>query len=544
MSTDRRVLSGPASYEDLYSTFRWRVPERFNIGYAICGYWAEREPERLAIIHKRRDGSVERISFGELYALSGRLANALKARGVRKGDRIALLLPQMPETAATHIAAYRLGAIAVPLASLFGPEALEYRIDTSGARAIVTDAAGLAKIKGIRDKVPMLETILCTAGADGDVLDFAEACAGQPEAFDTEDTLSEDPALMVFTSGTTGPPKGALHAHRVLFGHLPSVEYSHEFYPKDGDVMWTPADWAWAGGLFNSMYPALYYGVPLVAYAFGKFDSEVAFGLMEEFGIRNAFIPPTALRMLRTVEDPLKRFRLQMRTIASGGESLGRETLEWGRDSLGLTVNEFYGQTECNYVLGSCASIGVVRPGAIGLQIPGHRVAVIDGEGNVLPPGEQGQIAMLRPDPLMFIGYWKRPDATEKKFVGDWMTTGDQGVSDPDGYISFVGRDDDVITSSGYRIGPGEIEDCLLRHPAVRLAAAVGKPDPVRTEIVKAFIVLKPGFDRTPELEAELRGYVRERLSAHEYPREIAFLDEMPLTTTGKVIRRLLREQA
>ncbi|MGE3626674.1 MAG: AMP-binding protein, partial [Hyphomicrobiales bacterium] len=327
-------------------------------------------------------------------------------------------------------------------------------------------------------------------------------------------------------------------------GHLPSVEYSHVFYPRDGDVMWTPADWAWAGGLFNSMYPALYYGVPLVAYAFGKFDAETAFGLMEEFGIRNAFIPPTALRLLRSVEAPRDRFRLRMRTIASGGESLGRETLEWGRDTLGLTVNEFYGQTECNYVLGSCATIGVVRPGAIGLEIPGHRVAVIDGEGKVLPPGEQGQIAMLRPDPLMFLGYWKRPDATQKKFIGDWMTTGDQGVSDPDGYISFVGRDDDVITSAGYRIGPGEIEDCLLRHPAVRLAAAVGKPDPVRTEIVKAFIVLNDGFNQTPELEAELRGFVRERLSAHEYPREIAFLEEMPLTTTGKVIRRLLREQA
>ena len=349
---------------------------------------------------------------------------------------------------------------------------------------------------------------------------------------------------MVYTSGTTGPPKGALHAQRILAGHLPSIEYTHEFFPKADDLMWTPADWAWAGGLFNIMLPALNYGVPLLAYNFTKFDAETAFALMEETGVRNAFIPPTALRMLRAVDAPAKRYSLALRTIASGGESLGRETLEWGREELGLTINEFYGQTECNYVLASCAAVGVVKPGSIGKSIPGHTVGVIDDEGNELPPGEQGQIAVKRPDPIMFLEYWQRPEATEEKFIGDWMTTGDQGMSDEDGYISFVGRDDDVITSAGFRIGPGEIEDCLLRHPAVRLAAVVGKPDELRTEIVKAFIVLAEGHEATPELEKELRGFVRERLSAHEYPREIAFIDEMPLTTTGKVIRRLLREQA
>ena len=223
---------------------------------------------------------------------------------------------------------------------------------------------------------------------------------------------------------------------------------------------------------------------------------------------------------------------------------MGGETYEWGRSALGLTINELYGQTECNKVLASCAKIGVSKPGAIGKPVPGHDVAVIPPDGTRCAPGELGQIAVKRPDPVMFLQYWNRPDATRDKFIGDWMTTGDQGVCDEEGYISFVGRDDDVITSSGYRIGPGEIEDCLIRHPAVALAAAIGKPDQVRTEIVKAFIVLKQGVSESDALAAEIQGFVKTRLSAHEYPREIAFIPEMPMTATGKVIRRLLRERA
>jgi acetyl-CoA synthetase len=247
---------------------------------------------------------------------------------------------------------------------------------------------------------------------------------------------------------------------------------------------------------------------------------------------------------MRNVERPRERFDLRLRTLASGGESLGREVLAWGEETLGLTINEFYGQTECNLVLSSCAAIGVLRPGAIGKPVPGHVVAVVDAEGRPVPAGEAGQIAVRRPDPVMFLEYWGRPEATEAKFVGDWLLTGDQGVMDEDGYVRFVGREDDVITSAGYRIGPGEIEDCLLRHPAVSLAAAVGKPDALRTEIVKAFVVLKPGFAPSDELARDIQSFVRRQLSAHEYPREVAFIESMPLTSTGKIIRRLLREQA
>ena len=349
--------------------------------------------------------------------------------------------------------------------------------------------------------------------------------------------------MMIYTSGTTGPPKGALHAHRVLLGHLPGVQLPHDFFPQPGDLFWTPADWAWAGGLLNVLLPSLRFGVAVVARRFDRFDPEAAFDLMSRLKVRNAFIPPTALRMLRTVEHPAARYDLNLRTLASGGEALGAETYAWGRETLGLTINEFYGQTECNLVLCSCAAIGVSRAGAIGKPTPGHRVAIIRPDGSPCEIGELGQIAVARPDPVMFLEYWGRPAATREKFIGDWMTTGDQGYVDHDGYVFFVGRDDDVITSSGFRIGPTEIEDCLLRHPAVAVAAVVGKKDALRTEIVKAFIVPREGVISSPELIADIQSFVRTRLSAHEYPREVEFVAELPLTTTGKVIRRLLRDR-
>ncbi|HWM49641.1 MAG TPA: AMP-binding protein [Xanthobacteraceae bacterium] len=538
------VLPSARDYATLYEQFRWRIPLAFNIGAAVCDAWAAREPDRTAILHARPDGGLDPVSYGWLRETSNRLANTLAAHGVGRGDRVALLLPQMPEVAAIHIAIYKLGAVALPLAILFGVDAISYRLKDAGAKALVTNAQGLAKVAGLRDALPDLSLVLSLDGAGEGALDFAGTIARGSDAFAPAATLADDPAMMIYTSGTTGPPKGALEPHRVLLGHLPGVEYVHEFFPQAGDCIWTPADWAWAGGLLNVLLPGLYYGVPVVARKFERFDPEQTFALMARAGVRNAFIPPTALRMLRAAETPRGRHALALRTVGSGGEALGAETYEWGRSALGLTINEFYGQTECNKVLGSCAAIGVSKAGAIGRPIPGHRVAVIRRDGTVCAPGELGQVAVERPDPVMFLTYWNRDDATRDKFIGDWMTTGDQGVVDEDGYISFVGRDDDVITSAGYRIGPGEIEDCLIGHPAVALAAVVGKPDPVRTEIVKAFIVPMSGIAPSDALAAEIQDYVKTRLSAHEYPREIAFIDDLPMTTTGKVIRRLLRERA
>ena len=537
------VLPSVRDYDTLYRQFRWQVPARYNIGVDVCDRWAASEPDRLAILHVRPDGAEDAITYGWLRQTSNRLANVLRAHGIARGDRVAILLPQAPEVAASHIAIYKLGGVALPLAVLFGADALSYRLQNSGATALISNALGIARIAEIRKDLPDLKLVLSLDGEADGALDFAATLARAASNFTPVDTAADDPAMMVYTSGTTGQPKGALHGHRVLIGHFPGVETHHDFFPQPGDRIWTPADWAWAGGLLNVLLPGLHYGVPVVARRAEKFDPEEAFALMARAKIRNAFIPPTALRMLRAAPNPQSRHDIKMRSIGSGGESLGAETYEWGKSAFGLTINEFYGQTECNIVLSACGALGVSKPGAIGKPVAGHTVAVIDSAGNPLKPGEPGQIAVQRPDPVMFLEYWGKPEATRAKFIGDWMTTGDQGVMDDEGYISFVGRDDDVITSAGFRIGPGEIEDCLIRHPAVALAAVIGKPDALRTEIVKAFIVLKKDYAPSDALATEIQSFVKTRLSGHEYPREVAFIDEMPMTTTGKVIRRLLRER-
>ncbi len=532
------------TYEALYRDFRWEIPAKFNIGHAVCDAWAEQEPERVCLQHFNPDGNHFFMTYGELRDRSASFANALVALGVGAGDRVALLLPQSFETVVAHVAIYKMGAIALPLALLFGAEALEYRLKASGASVLVTNRFGLQRLRPIRDRLPELAQVISIDGAEEGVAGFADLVAAHPPLFDVADTGPDDPALMIFTSGTTGPPKGALHGHRVLPGHIPGMQFAHEGFPQAGDRLWTPSDWAWAGGLLNALLPSLMLGVPVVSSPAQKFDPHTAFRIMAEMEVRNAFIPPTALRLLKAIDNPREHYDLKLRTIGSAGEALGRETFEWARSALGVSVNEFFGQTECNFVISSSEAFGVSRAGATGKAVPGHRVAIVDAEGIEVPVGESGQIAIKRPDPVMFLGYWQNETATAAKFANDWLLTGDIGRQDTDGYISFVGRDDDVITSSGYRIGPSEIEDCLGGHPAVQLAAAVGKPDAVRTEIVKAYVVLVPGRAPSAALAADIREWVKTRLSMHEYPREIEFVDALPLTTSGKVIRRLLRERA
>ncbi|MBB3399148.1 MULTISPECIES: AMP-binding protein [unclassified Rhizobium] len=531
-------------YEDLYRDFAWDIPQDFNIGRAVSDDWAARAPDRVCLEHFSPGGSHLSMTYRELADRSSSLANALVSLGLKKGDRVALLLPQSFETVVAHVAIYKMGAIALPLALLFGVEALEYRLRTAGVSAVITNAFGLERISLIRERLPDLAEVISVDGDKPGARSFAALVEGHPLVFEVAKTAPHDPALMIFTSGTTGPPKGALHGHQVLAGHLPGMQFAHEGFPQPGDKVWTPSDWAWAGGLLNALLPSLLLGVPVVSSPAQKFDADMAYRIMAEMRVRNGFIPPTALRLLKSVPDPRSKYDLVLRTIGSAGESLGAETLEWAKRTLGITVNEFYGQTECNFVLSSNAAIGVSRPGAIGRSVPGHCVAIISETGEVLPAGEAGQIAIRRPDPVMFLGYWNDGAATERKFVGDWLLTGDIGRQDADGYVTFFGRDDDVITSSGYRIGPAEIEDCLIGHPAVQLAAAVGKPDPVRTEIVKAYVVLAPGFEPSGRLACDIREWVKMRLSMHEYPREVEFVSELPLTTTGKVIRRILRERA
>jgi acetyl-CoA synthetase len=541
------MLRPASTYEQARRDFRWEIPASYNIGVdAVDKHVVAGRGDNLALIYTAEGGATQRYSFRDIAANSNRLANLLLAQGLGTGDRVAILLAQRPETAIAHIAVYKSGMVAVPLFTLFGPDALEYRLANSGARALITDRASLEKIASIRARLPELTSLLVIDGAGteaGPVVDYATAMAQSSDRFTPVETLAESPAIIIYTSGTTGPPKGALHAQRVLLGHLPGVEMPHEFFPQPGDLFWTPADWAWIGGLFDVLLPAWHHGVPVLAHRFRKFDPDEAFALMARHGVRNVFLPPTALKLMRQVPNPKECHDFALRSVGSGGETLGGELLDWGRQTFGVTINEFYGQTECNLIVANCAALMAPRPGSMGRPVPGHEVAIVDGDGNLLTAGTEGEIAVRRPDPVMFLRYWNNPQATAAKFKGEWLLTGDRGRRDAEDYIWFVGRADDVITSAGYRIGPGEIEDCLMKHPAVGLAAAIGVPDPVRTEVVKAFIVLKPGHVASPALESEIRDFVRRRLAGHEYPRLIEFLEALPMTATGKIIRRDLRQR-
>lgn len=536
------MLSRAESYKQLVSQFQWQVPAAFNIGVDACDKWADGSA-RVALIYEKSDGAQTRYTFDDIKAQSNRLAHSLTRHGVQRGDRVAVYLPQAPETAVTHIAVYKMGAVAVPLFTLFGVDAIQYRLANSGAVALVTDTEGCRKLREIRASLPDLKVIYCIDGeGEGDTVPFHPALAAESDDYTPVATAADDPAVIIYTSGTTGKPKGALHAHRVLLGHLPGVEMSHEFFPENAKLMWTPADWAWIGGLLDVLLPSWHHGVPVLARRFEKFDGTSALELMARHGVTHTFLPPTALKMMRGAAYPDAAGRLALRSVASGGESLGAELIDWGRRVLGVTINEFYGQTECNMLVSSCSSLFDPEIGSIGRAAPGHRVAIVDDQGVEVADGQEGNIGVLRPDPVMFLGYWNNPEATAEKFVGDYLLTGDLGVRDAQGFIRFVGRNDDVITSAGYRIGPAPIEDCLIGHPAVRMAAVVGVPDEQRTEIVMAYVVLNDGFDGDDALIKALQAHVRTRLAAHEYPRAIRFVTSLPTTATGKIIRRELRD--
>jgi acetyl-CoA synthetase len=533
------VIQRGESYDEVYGGFRWELPEWFNIGVAACDRHADGSG-RLALVYEAPDGKVEHFSYDELKHLSNRCANALAAMGVGPGDRVGVLLPQRPETAIAHIAIYKLGAVALPLFTQFGPDALEHRLADSAARALITDGENLAKVP---DDLSELAHILVVDGDSGGNPLFWPSLERARDEFLPVNTGIDDPAFVIYTSGTTGKPKGALHAHRVLLGHLPGVQLAHDFFPARGDLYWTPADWAWIGGLLDVLLPSLYFGIPVLAHRARKFDPEEAFALMARHGVKNAFLPPTALKMMRQVPAPRERFGHRLRSVASGGEALGEDILGWCREAFGVAANEFYGQTEANLLVGNCASLFPVCPGSMGRPTPGHRVEVVAPDGRPLPVGESGVIAVQRPDPVMFLGYWNNPEATRAKFAGEWCLTGDVAVKDGDGYIWYKGREDDLISSGGYRIGPTDIEDCLMKHPAVLMAAVVGSPDPVRGEIVKAFVVAKPEVSTGPGLAEEIRTFVGTRLAHYQAPREIVFVPALPLTATGKIMRRELRVQ-
>jgi acetyl-CoA synthetase len=535
----RLIDSSKTDFDAIRSEFRWTIPDRLNIAHQVC----ERHQQhagRVAIYCEDAAGNRASYSFADLKKYSDQLANALRASGIERGHRVAIVLPQTIETIVAHLAIHKLGAISLPLAILFGPEALEYRLRDSAARAVIVHASRYDDVRALQSDLPGLDKIIgCSCGDTAD--EFWSLLARGSTRFAMVQTFADDPACLIYTSGTTGPPKGALVAHRAVIGNFTGFEMSQNFFPREGDVFWTPADWAWTGGLWDALFPALNYGMPIVAFEGGGFDAERACRLMGDYAVTNAFIPPTALKMLRVLPDLKSSYDLKLRAIMSAGEQVGEELIHWGREALDLSINEMWGQTEFNYIVGNCSAIMPPRPGSMGKPYPGHHVDVIDEDGNVMAVGEEGELAAHCDDPVMFLGYWNNEAATQDKICANWFRTGDVGYRDEDGFLWFVGRKDDVISSAGYRIGPGEIEDSLLKHPAVLQAAVIGKPDELRGQIVKAFVVLAPGQSPSPELAQEIQQSVRRRLSAHEYPREVEFIDGLPMTTTGKVRRIDLR---
>ena len=536
------MLTG-RTYAEIYGQFSWNIPGYYNIGVDVCDKWAN-EKSRLALIYLAPDGKAQRYTYQDLKIRSNQLANTLMAHGIDKGDRIGILLPQCPETLISHIASYKLGGIALPLLTLFGSLAIEYRLANSAARAVITDNLNLPKILEIKERLPELKLILVvdSAGQQG-VLDFWGCLQKGSPNFKPVLTRANDPALIIYTSGTTGPPKGTLHAHRILLGILPGFEFYHNLFPQKGDLVWTPLDWAYIGGSYDTLFPTLHHGYPVLAFRAQKFDPAEAFFLMAKYGVRNMMAVPTVLRlMMHAVENPKEKYNLRLRSITAGGETLGAELYQWSRRALGVELNEQYGQTECDFVIGFCSEVMKVVPGAIGKAVPGHQVEIITDGGDIAKAGELGEIAIRCPDPVMFIEYWGDPQATRKKFSGDWMRTGDYGTKDKSGYFWFTGRQDDLVESGGYRIGPGEVEDCLMKHAAVKLVGVIGVPDEIRGEIVKAYIVLKEGIEPDPLLQESIQQHVKSKLEAHAYPREVEFIRQMPMTKTGKILKQELRE--
>ncbi len=559
------------SYAGLYAAFRWQVPEDFSIAEACCGRWAREQASAIAVRFENEAGFQAHYSYGQLQRAANRLANALQRQGVQRGDRVAILLPQCFETAVAHIAINQLGAVAMPLSILFGPEALEYRLRDSGAVLAIAEGGTVPALRDLRPQLPDLRRLIVVSGtAAENEIEWMTALQAEDARFCAVKTRADDAAILVYTSGTTGPPKGALIPQRALLGNLSGFIASQNWFgfepfpagaqpvwPEPSPlqlptIFWSPADWAWTGGLMDALLPTLYFGRTILGFQ-GRFAPERAFELMQRHGVTHSFLFPTALKaMMKALPEPRLRYTLKLQAIMSAGEAVGDAVFGYCKDQLGVTVNEMFGQTEINYVVGNCM-LWPARPGSMGRAYPGHRVAVIDAAGAVCPAGVAGDVAVHRRDvhgdldPVFFLGYWGQSEATRAKFTGDaddsWCRTGDMALMDADGYLWYQGRSDDMFKSAGYRIGPSEIENCLVKHEAVANAAVVPKPDAERGALVKAYVVLAPGFTASPALVRALQAHVKQRLAPYEYPKEIEFIEALPMTTTGKLQRGILRLQ-
>lgn len=530
-----------STYDALCEQFSWSIPDMFNIADAICDRWAADE-QRVAITFEDADRQVRQVTYRSLQQHANRLANLFASLGIVRGDRITVCLPQRPECAIAHIACFKSGIVSCLASVLFGEEALKHRINGSRSRLCIVDADNYAKIEAIFDDCPTLEHILVVGEVDAAApLEFYAATRDLSDQWVNVATRAEEPAWINYTSGTTGLPKGVVMPHRAVLGNVSIFEYLFDYYPQPGDVLWSQADWAWVAGFADIFLVGTFHGCRIVSTSMKGFDPVEAFRILSEHKVTVSLLTPTMLKLMREASARVETDQVQLRVVLSGGEAVGAELAHWADEHFNLTINEGFGQSECNGMIGSNPKLMPVRHGSLGKPTPGAVCAIVDEQGNEVPDGERGEIAIQRPHPAMFLHYLDDPAATANKFRGDWMVTGDIGSRDAEGYFWFHGRSDDVITSSGYRIGPTEIEDVLLSSPEVKIVAVVGVPDERRTELIKAVVVLAEGVQPSEELTASLQDLVRKKLAKHEVPHIIEYADSLPMTPTGKILRRELR---
>jgi acetyl-CoA synthetase len=498
----------------------------------------------LAIRFEDAEGRIRDTTYRELDEAVRRLAALLASLGVRRGDRVAIHAGPRIETVMAHMAAFRLGAIATTLSQLYGAETLRHALSHSGARVLVTQDVAWRPVAPLRADLPALKAVLVVGEAAAGEIPF-EAWRGMPpQEGPAADTASEDPALLVYTSGSTGLPKGVLHAHRILHAYRPTLELFYDLSLHAPDcVLWTPADWGWIAALMDTVYLALQIGRPLIA-AQRRFEPEDALALVARHRVTHALLLPTALNRMAGLGGAPARRDLALRCIFTGGEPLPASTIRWVEEELGCALNEGYGMSEVNHMIGNCRALRPIRPGSMGWEYPGHVAALVDEEGRPVPDGEIGEIVTVPETPTLFLGYWNDPERTAAMRLGPWVRTRDLAVRDAEGYFWYRGRSDDLIKSGGYRIGPTEIEEVLVAHSAVQLAAVVGVPDPVRGQAIEAVLLLVPGVEPGAALEEELRAEARRRLGPFKVPHRFRYLPEMPMTSTGKVSRAALRRQA
>jgi acetyl-CoA synthetase len=531
----------PGTYDEMVDKFTWDVPERYNLAVDTVD---KHEPERLAMLWEDYKGNERRISFGDMRAMSNRIANVLRSLGVGKGDRVTVLLPSLPETAAAFIAVYKLGAILLSLSQLYGDDGIAHRLADSEAKVLITDGNNRPRLEGMRDRVASLEKVLVLNAGNslvGSDVDLDASMADASPTFEPVDTKADDPAQLYYSSGTTGQAKGILHAHRYLLAHN-EFEFCHDV--RDDEVFHSTGEWAWIAGIVPGLLGPWRFGVPVaVLQRQGAFDPEQTLYVLEKYRVGNMFTTPTALRAMTEVKDPGSNYDINLRIACSAGEPLNPEVIRWFEGQFGVKVFDYYGLTESYPLCGNFPTVEV-RPGSMGRPLPGWEIALLDtASGEPVPPGELGEICLrARTNPHYPLGYYNRPEDSQEVFGGPYFHTKDVARLDEDGYVWYEGRADDVIISAGYRIGPFEVESALVELPEVIEAAAVASPDPKRGNIVKAFVRVTPGTRKDDDLVARLQGHVRDSYAAYAYPREVEFVDELPKTLTGKIRRIELRQ--